>query len=604
MDRDREDPGSLVGGAGRSALVESAYAHLRVLGETLEIAELAAKAYRTASTLAAALLDELAGRLATDARFHGENGNWGLVEWYLRVRPFDEVEFVAFDVETNGGRSGRHRIIELGAVRFQGEREVGRFQSMVALDRPVPKFVTELTGIESEMLEGAPPVDVVLSDFAEFSTGAILVAHNLAADLAYLNHEAVWAGLPYFPGEGLDTMELHAALLPEVGQVSLTSALAYFDESEPGAHRALADANSVRKLLGHFLKMAAEKGAATVAEVYELGRDEDGKAPLVRRRRELARWASLNMPALPGVYVFRDRKGDGLYVGKSNSLQRRVRSHFTGGRGYSLKWDGLLEVTAYIDHEVAGSDLAALLREDDLIVELRPPYNVQLARRAAARIVRLGPADDPVVGCVRRTADDGATYIGPYRSANHARALVAGVRRAFGLPSRRDHFAMKSDLPRQAAAIYLAHGKATALEFLDREAGRDGDEVVVMARRLRRLRLDHRPVPGGLAGARIMAVHHGAQPGEVEFRLIVNAMIQREVGLHLPTRGEVRDVLAAFREVRPELPRDRNESRENLLLAWTHQRYGNDAIAVLDGEGEDGRVFSRVWRRVRALTRN
>ncbi len=590
--------------AGRSALVEAAYAHLRMLGEPVPLIELAGKAFRSNSVLPPSLLVELRGRLIVDGRFHGDDGSWGLVEWYLREQRWEDVDFVAFDVETNGGRSGRHRIIELGAVRFKGQQEAGTFQSLASLDGRIPQFVTELTGISTEMLEDAPPIAGVLEEFAEFSRGAILVAHNLAADLSYINHEAIWAGLPYFPGEGLDTMDLHSALLPEVGQVSLTSALAHFGESEPGAHRALADAVAVRKLLGHFCRLAGERGAKTVREVHELTLDDEGKAPLARRRCELARWASLNLPALPGVYVFRGRRGDGLYVGKSNSLQRRVRSHFTARRGYSQKWDALLEETAYIDHEMAGSDLAAILREDELIRELRPPYNVQLARRPSARIVRLGPSDDPVVGCVRRTADDGATYAGPYRSANDARALVAAVRRTFSLPSRQDRFEVKSDLPRQAAAMFLSHGKELAEEFLKNERERDRDTVGGILGRLKRIRLRSRPIPGGLAGARVVSIHHGLQPGEIEFRLISSGVIHDMRSLLRPTRSEVREVLDAYREMRPVREKVRNESRENLLLAWVHQRYGDDAIAVLDGEGGNGRIFGRVWRRVRVLTRN
>ena len=590
--------------AGRSALVEAAYAHLRMLGEPVPLIELAGKAFRSNSVLPPSLLDELRGRLIDDGRFHGEDGGWGLVEWHLREQSWEDVEFVAFDVETNGGRSGRHRIIELGAVRFKGKRELGTFQTLASLDGPIPQFVTELTGISTEMLEGAPPVADVLEEFVEFSRGAILVAHNLAADLSYINHEAIWAGLPYFPGEGLDTMDLHAALLPEVGQVSLTSALAHFGESEPGAHRALADAIAVRKLLGHFFRLAGERGAKTVRDVHELTLDDEGKTPLARRRRELARWASLNLPALPGVYVFRGRRGDGLYVGKSNSLQRRVRSHFTAGRGYSQKWDALLEETAYIDHEVAGSDLAAILREDELIRDLRPPYNVQLARRLSARIVRLGPADDPVLGCVRRTADDGATYAGPYRSVNDARALVAAVRRTFGLPSRQDRFEVPSDLLRQAAAMFLSHGKEMAGEFLKNESQQDHETAERILGRLKKVRLKSRPVPGGLSGARIVSIHHGLQPGEVEFRLISSGVVHDMRVLLRPTRSEVREVLDTYREMRPVLEKVRNESRENLLLAWVHQRYGDDAIAVLDGNGGNRRIFGRVWRRVRALTRN
>jgi hypothetical protein len=141
-------------------------------------------------------------------------------------------------------------------------------------------------------------------------------------------------------------------------------------------------------------------------------------------------------------------------------------------------------------------------------------------------------------------------------------------------------------------------------EFLKNERERDRDTVGGILGRLKRIRLRSRPVPGGLAGARVMSIHHGLQPGEVEFRLISSGVIHDMRSLLRPTRSEVREVLDAYREMRPVREKVRNESRENLLLAWVHQRYGDDAIAVLDGEGGNGRVFGRVWHRVRVLTRN
>lgn len=588
----------------RSALVESAYSHLRTFGQSVSLAELARVVYRTNSNLAPSICDDLQIRLLGDSRFYIQSDCWALVEWHLRRLPCDEVDFVAFDVETNGGRSGRHRIIELGAVRFRGPKELGRFQSLVSLATSIPQFVTDLTGISTDMLQDAPSISDVLKEFALFSQGAVLVAHNLVADLSYINHESVWGGLPYFSGEGLDTMELHAAFSSDGGQVSLAAALAYFGESEPSAHRALADANAVRKLLSHFIDMARVRGATTVEEIHRLTLDEEGRTPLVRRRHELARWASLYLPALPGVYILRNRKGDGLYVGKSNSLQRRVRSHFTPGRGYSAKWDALLEETAYIDHEVAGSDLAAILREDELITDIQPPYNIQLSRRPSARILRIGPMEDPIVGCVHQISDDNATYFGPYRNASEARSLVAAVRRTFGLPSRRERFEVGTDVPRQAASIFLSHGKRMTQEFLENESRRHTGVVEKIVFKLRRLRIKVRPVPGSLAGERVLAIHHGIQPGDVEFRLIAHGLIHDVCSLQRPGRSEVREVVNVYREARLETKSPQSESKSNLLLAWLHQRYGSDEMIVLGSEDARDRSFRRVWGRVKALTRN
>ena len=76
---------------GRSALVEAAYAHLRMLGETVPLIELAGKAFRSNSVLPPSLLDELRGRLIVDGRFHGDDGSWGLVEWYRREQRWEDV---------------------------------------------------------------------------------------------------------------------------------------------------------------------------------------------------------------------------------------------------------------------------------------------------------------------------------------------------------------------------------------------------------------------------------------------------------------------------------------------------------------------------------
>jgi hypothetical protein len=106
-----------------------------------------------------------------------------------------------------------------------------------------------------------------------------------------------------------------------------------------------------------------------------------------RLRREL--------PQRPGVYVMRDAGGLALYVGKASNLRRRVTSYFAPGRWRALA-PGLPHACS-IDYEEVGSELEALLRESELIEQLAPVINVQLAPRAAPKRRSPGVRDVVVV---------------------------------------------------------------------------------------------------------------------------------------------------------------------------------------------------------------
>jgi predicted GIY-YIG superfamily endonuclease len=115
-------------------------------------------------------------------------------------------------------------------------------------------------------------------------------------------------------------------------------------------------------------------------------------------------------PALPGVYVLRDRDGRALYVGKAVNLRRRLRAHFADRRWRAIK----PEMARAADAEwiVVGSELEALLREAALIHELKPPVNVQIgAPDARARQVPR-PLMRDVIVVVPSVEDDSAELIG------------------------------------------------------------------------------------------------------------------------------------------------------------------------------------------------
>jgi DNA polymerase-3 subunit epsilon len=584
--------------------VEAAADALARAGRPLALEQLAREVLHVESGAIGAAVRVLEPLLAADERLERTDaGHWGLTARARRSHPIETVEFVVFDVETNGGRSGHHRILEIGAERIRGEQVLARYESLVAVPGRISKFVTRLTGITAEMLEDAPPIEQVLDGFREFQSGAVLVAHNLPTDLGYLNREAVWADRALFPGDGLDTMELTNALAPEADNPGLSGALELAGIREPLHHRALADAQVTAKLFSFLVGRARAAGAATLKELHALADRGGPEGPMPRRARELARWASRNLPPCPGVYVFRDRSGRALYVGKTVSLQRRVRSHFTDSNSLMRRRDGMLERTASIDWEATGSELLALLREAELIPELAPAYNVQRRRHAAARFVRVGPPEAAVVHAARSAGEAEGHCVGPFRTAREAQLAGRAVRRIFELPSVRSEEKSAAGWRREAAVAFLTRGRDAALARLE-QADVPGAEREHTARQVRRTRTERRPVRGALGGGRALVVDGGREPGAVELGLIESGQLAGWQSLVRPRPGEIRTALESLLAAPQPASEAYSDDQRNVVLHWLHARADGGQIIPLDADRADRRLVDAVWRRVRALMRS
>jgi excinuclease ABC subunit C len=141
------------------------------------------------------------------------------------------------------------------------------------------------------------------------------------------------------------------------------------------------------------------------------------------------------LPASPGVYLFKDREGGCLYVGKAANLKSRVRSYFqpsTSDQRYFI--DRLQHEIGDLETFVAQSEKEAALLENSLIKEHQPSYNVKLRDDKEFLSLRLDEsAPWPRLEVVRRPKKDGARYFGPYHSASSARATLRLVNRHFML---------------------------------------------------------------------------------------------------------------------------------------------------------------------------
>ncbi len=382
--------------------------------------------------------------------------------------PLDEAEFVVFDLETTGLSPARDRICEVGAVRVRALELVDSFQSLVNPGVALPAPVARLTGLHEAELRRAPGARRVVGQFRSFAGDGLLVAHNAGFDQRFLEAQ-LQRRLSEPP---LCTAALARRLLEgRARRVSLASLAHFFGVSTQPCHRALPDAEATAEVLIRLIGLAQELGARRLSELRSLA------APRKRRvygKRPLAHGA----PTRPGVYLFRDRHDQVLYVGRARDLRARLRSYFHGER-QRPSVEAALHALERIEWRVQGSELEAALEELRLIRELQPPANsrsrkkthgLYLRRRGDDFVVTKTPTPRGPIGS-RREASSAARALALSTPDELERLLEGGP-----LPRLHDRLAQLSESLRYEEAARL-RDRIEALEH-----------VVERLRRLERLR--------------------------------------------------------------------------------------------------------------------
>jgi len=138
------------------------------------------------------------------------------------------------------------------------------------------------------------------------------------------------------------------------------------------------------------------------------------------------------LPTNSGVYLFKDKKGTILYVGKAGNIRHRVSSYFQKAGGKDVKTLAMLEKVSEIDTIVTDTEKEAFILENNLIKEHRPRYNVKLKDDKNYPCLRLTLEEEfPTLCIVRRIKKDRSLYFGPYPSATSLRETLKLIRRLF-----------------------------------------------------------------------------------------------------------------------------------------------------------------------------
>ncbi len=336
-------------------------------------------------------------------------------------QPLFATTFVVLDLETTGASPATDRITEIGAVKVRGGVVLGEFATLVDPGVSVPSEVVGLTGLTDAVLGSAPPLRAVLPSLLDFVAGAVVVAHNAPFDIGFLHAACAATEREWPAGVVVDTVRLARAVLDrdEVPDCRLGTLAGFFSSSVTPDHRALSDARATVQVLHGLLERLGAVGVRTLGDLRgHSGRETS--AQLARRHLADA------LPHCPGVFTFRDDRGDPLLTGRTEDLRRGVRRYFTADETRTRVLEAVA-LTATVDAVPCRTDLEARLCE---------------LRRVAAERPRLtGPAPgprwwvtaapaapgSPAVPVVTTTTRPGRETVGPFGSRAAARAAADAV---------------------------------------------------------------------------------------------------------------------------------------------------------------------------------
>jgi DNA polymerase-3 subunit epsilon len=342
--------------------------------------------------------------------------------------PLHDVTFCVVDLETTGGSAEHCGITEIGAVKVKGGECLGTFQTMVNPGSAIPPEITMLTGITQAMVLPAPRIEAVLPTLLEFMGDAVIVGHNVRFDLGFLQAAMRRDERPRLTNRSIDTCALARRLVrDEVPNCKLGTLAAHLRLDHQPSHRALDDALATADLLHLLLERCGGLGVTGLDDLLDLPKMA-GHAQAAKLRLTTA------LPRSPGVYLFRDRNGHVLYVGKASNLRARVRSYFSSDT--RRKVGQLLTETRSIDHRVCATTLEAAVIEVRLIHEHVPRFNRQAKDWQRYPYLKLTLNEPfPRLSVVRTTRDDGALYLGPLPSTRAAKRVAEAIETA--VPLRR-----------------------------------------------------------------------------------------------------------------------------------------------------------------------
>lgn len=275
----------------------------------------------------------------------------------------DGKVYAIIDIETTGLRAGHEKITEIAIILHDGRNVLEEFSTLINPETKIPYYITQLTGINDQMVAGAPKFYEVARQIVELTDDTTIVGHNVNFDYSFIKAEFKSLGYD-FQRKTLDTIKLSRKLIPGQPSYGLGKLCRALNITNNSRHRALGDAMATAKL-------------------FELLYSFDGEPEqlsLKGLQSGLSKSLVDKLPEKHGVYYFFDSAGKLIYVGKSINIKARVLQHLSNNS--TKKAVEMRNAIVDVDFKLTGNELIALLLESDEIKKHQPLYNRSQRRTA------------------------------------------------------------------------------------------------------------------------------------------------------------------------------------------------------------------------------
>ena len=269
--------------------------------------------------------------------------------------------YAIIDIETTGGKFDCESITEIAIIKYNGEKLLDQFSSLVNPEKKIDNFVEKLTGINSKTLKNAPKFYNIAKRIIDITDNCVLVAHNASFDYRILKTEFRRLGYN-FNKKTLCTVNLSKKLIPNKKSYNLEKLTKSLGIPLKRNHRALDDAIATFKL-------------------FKLLQDLDLEKTILKTEIKNLKLNSISInilknidkiPSKIGLYYFYNQKKEIIFIGISSNLKKKILNYFLKN---DKKNHGINKETKKISYSLTGNKTIALLKMKNKIKKNIPLYN-------------------------------------------------------------------------------------------------------------------------------------------------------------------------------------------------------------------------------------
>ncbi len=271
------------------------------------------------------------------------------------------MQYAVVDIETTGASN---KITEVAIFVYDDEKKqvVEEFASLVNPECNIPPFITNLTGINNDMVASAPRFFEIAKNVHDITKDRVFVAHSVGFDYNVIRGEFKELGAD-FRRKKACTVRLSRKIFPGLKSYSLGKLCASLEIPIYDRHRATGDAKATTVLLEMLLNKDSDGHISSTLKA----RNKEGSLP-----PNLPKETYDQLPDRTGIYYMHNEEGKVIYVGKAKEIKSRIDGHFADNSVRKLNFKKQIFDISY---QLTGSELLALLVEAAEIKNHFPEFN-------------------------------------------------------------------------------------------------------------------------------------------------------------------------------------------------------------------------------------